>query len=66
MLGVTDPYEAFCIDEAIVTFGNWVKYELEKVKGKNEKELEGRRLLLLRRLLSDKVESRFANPMATT
>jgi hypothetical protein len=66
MLGIFDPYEAFCIDQAVVSFGLFVKGQLEDIKGRNQKEIEGRRLLVLRRLLSDQPESRFRTPVATT
>jgi hypothetical protein len=36
-------YVAYCVDEAVVTFGNYITTELEKVKGKNEKQVERKR-----------------------
>jgi len=64
LLAIQDEYLAYCLDEVVMTFGTYVKNELESVKGKNEKEIEGRRLLVLRRLLSGE-GPKFREPVAT-
>lgn len=58
---------AYCLNEAVAYFGNFVKAELEAVEGKNRKSIEGKQEALLRRLLAepDKVAKQFAVPQAT-
>lgn len=36
-------YLAYCFDEAIMEFGNWVTGELEKIEGKNEGQRKRKR-----------------------
>ena len=37
-MGLTDPYEAFCFDQAIAEVGNTVMGELNLIEAKNQKE----------------------------
>lgn len=43
LAGIDDPYLAFCFDDAVATWGNYVTQELEKIKGKKEKDVERKR-----------------------
>lgn len=69
LLGVTNDYEAYCLDEAVVTFGVYVQSEVRKVGDKKtgkEKAKEGQKLAKLNALLNTKPgERKFANPVAT-
>jgi hypothetical protein len=66
LLGLTDAYEAFCLDEAIGDLASYIEQELEKVKVKGDKPelLEKRRQAVLESLLTGQVAKRFADPMA--
>lgn len=57
LLGIDDPYEAYCLDEAVLSFGDGVRAELDKVKGKNQ---EQKRMMALRRMLG--MKQKFADP----
>lgn len=58
-------YEAYRLDEAVAWFGNRLKHELEEVKGKTEKQREGRRKLILHKLFAGDVGGpKFADPAA--
>lgn len=59
LLGIDDPYEAYCLDEAVLAFGDGVTAELDKVKGKNQAQ---KRMMTLRRLLG--LKQKFADPAA--
>lgn len=66
LLGIDDDYLAYCIDEAVGEYGSFVRGELEQVEGKNAKEVQGRRELVLRRLLTaEKEADLYATPVAT-
>lgn len=65
LLGIDDPYLAYCVDEAISDFGNYVSEELNKVKGKDEKAIAGKQELVLKGLLGDDPKARYAQPVAT-
>jgi hypothetical protein len=66
-LGIDDDYIAYCLDQVVGEFGSYVRHELEKVQGKTDKEVEGRRELMLRRLLTAESEADlYAAPVATT
>ena len=43
LAGIDDPYLAFCFDEAVATWGGYIKSELEKIEGKKEKDVQKRR-----------------------
>jgi hypothetical protein len=65
ILGIKEPFDAFCVDEAVTEFGFWVTNQLDEIKGKNQKKVQGQRDALLRRLLADDPEQRFRTPTAT-
>lgn len=43
LVDIQDAYVAFCFDEVVASWGNYITRELEKVKGKNEKDIERKR-----------------------
>jgi hypothetical protein len=65
LLDISDAYEAYCIDDAVMTFGQHIANKLSEVTGKNAKQIEGQRSLLLRRLLSPETKQLFRSPVAT-
>lgn len=65
LLGLTpDSLEAYCLDEAVSYFGNWVQHQLNNVKGKTDKAREGARLLVFRRIFGAELSggTKFADP----
>lgn len=67
LMRIDDAYTAYCFDEAVTEFGFSIQNELDKIKGKNEKSVQGQRDALLRRLLGDAPaqEAKYAVPVAT-
>ena len=69
LLGVENTYAAFCLDEAIILYGNALQNELDRVSNnaKTEKAAEGRRQLVLEKWLNSEPgnNKRFASPVAT-
>lgn len=71
LLGLTNSYQAFCLDEAVVYFGDALEAELERVseKAKTQRAAEGRRKLVLEKWLQtpeDKAKTpQYATPVAT-
>lgn len=59
MFGITNDYVAFCFDEAVGTFGIWIEQQLQEVEGKGAK---GKRMVLLKSLLSESPGAGFADP----
>lgn len=59
LAGVDDPYLAFCFDDAIAAWGNYVTKELEKIKGKKEKDVERKRHNRFLQLIEAPDEVRF-------
>lgn len=58
---------AYCLDDAIGFFGNFIEAAVLSVEGKNSKDTAGRQKLQLRRLLKDgpvKTARQFADPVA--
>jgi len=58
---------AYCIDDAVSFFGNFIESAIMSVEGKNSKDTAGRQKLQLRRLLKDgpvKTVRQFADPVA--
>lgn len=43
LAGIEEDYYAYCFDEAVATWGNYIVSELEKIKGKKEKDVERKR-----------------------
>lgn len=58
LVAVEDPYAAYCLDEAIYLFGNYVEGELRRVsdKAKNAKAAQRERSHMLATLLRDSDE----------
>lgn len=75
LLGVENSYVAYCLDEAIVTFGEALEHELEKVAhgAKNERAAEGAQKMTLEKWLklgayaevAGEKKQQFRNPVAT-
>lgn len=65
LLDIQDGYQAYCIDEAVLSFGHWVQSKLSGITGKNDNEVSGRQELMLRKLLSGDAKEQFAVPVAT-
>lgn len=61
VLFVKDEYWAYCLDEAVITFGSWLAAKLDAVEGKNAKAIEGKRKLILAKVL-DGVETEGHEP----
>lgn len=51
LFGIADEYVAYCLDEAVAMVGNHITNELEKIQGKNGRQIEGRRQAALNRML---------------
>lgn len=43
LAAIDDDYVAFCFDEAVAAWGSYITKELEKIKGKKEKDVERKR-----------------------
>ncbi len=68
-MGITDPYPAFCLDQAVAFFGGHVQAELDAVKEKKESAAKAKRMRILQKYLGNDVESegtvapkKFADP----
>lgn len=59
LVDIEEPYEAYCFDEAVATWGTYVSNELEKIEGKDQKAVERKRNAKLNQLLDIPVEKRF-------
>lgn len=58
-------HAAYCYNEAIYLWAQFIQTELDSVKGKNEKAVQRGREAKLKQLLSDgKVAGRFRDPAA--
>lgn len=67
LLGIQDPYVAFCLDEAVYELASWIEDELEKVedrgKKRDPKKTAAKKRARLEFLLTGKIEKQFADPM---
>lgn len=63
LFDIEDEYVAYCFDEAVALIGNFITGELEKIEGKNVKQIEGRRQAALARLLGQR--PKFKEPIPT-
>lgn len=59
LLAIENDYEAYCLDEAISTWGSYVTSELDKVEGKDSKEVNKKRRNRLLSLLQAPDSVRF-------
>jgi hypothetical protein len=71
LLGITNSYEAFCLDEAIVEFGTSLEHALDKAteKAKNQAAADAKARLVLMKWLEDgpaQGDKKFKAPKATT
>lgn len=64
-MGITDEYAAYCFDEAVSEWGNFIRGELDKVDGPNAASIQGRQQVVLRNLLSGDVGQRYQTPVPT-
>lgn len=62
LLDLHDPYVAYCLDEAVATFGNGVVQELDSVEGKTSRDISRKRKAILGKLLQLPDEMRFRAP----
>lgn len=62
LLDVRDPYVALQLDSAIATFGNALMYELDRVEGKDAKQIEAAQERIVNQWLGR--PQKFANPGA--
>lgn len=60
LLGVTDAFMAYSIDNAVFTFGTALQNELDNVEGKNKNELKRKRERILQQWLE--LEQKFREP----
>ena len=65
MMAITDEYVAYCFDEAVSEWGNWIRGELDKIDGNNAKQIQARQQAVLMKLLKGDVKERFRVPVAT-
>lgn len=61
-MGIEDRYVAFCFDQAVASWGNYVTNEVDKIEGKNEKQVATKRRNKLMQLLEAPDEKRFRSP----
>lgn len=47
LLGIEDAYTAYCFDEAVAEVGTTIAAELDKVEGKNQKDIERKKAMVL-------------------
>ena len=59
LAGIEQEYYAYCFDEAIGAWGTYVTNELEKIEGKNDKEVSRKRHNRLLQLLEAPDRVRF-------
>lgn len=63
LLGLDDPYAAWCLDAACYDFGSALESEISRVEGKNQKEVDMKVDRLVRRWLDMPLQYR--NPMSS-
>lgn len=59
LAGIEEGYYAYCFDEVIATWGSFVTGELDKIEGKNDKEVSRKRHNKLLQLLEAPDSARF-------
>ena len=60
-MAVSDPYAAYCLDNAVGEFGRALEAELSRVDGKNQKELDVKADRVLRKWLDMPLQYRRPN-----
>lgn len=63
LLGVSDPWTAFCLDNAVAHFGTSLEAEMDAVEGKTSAEINKKRQRIMEKWLD--LPRRFKSPMAT-
>jgi hypothetical protein len=63
LLGVSDPWTAYCVDNAVARFGSALEAALDAVTGKNDKEINKKRERIMEKWLD--IPRRFKSPMAS-
>lgn len=64
LLGISDPWTAYCLDNAVALFGSTLENELDGVTGKNSKDVARKRERMLTKWLD--LPQRYRSPMAAT
>lgn len=63
LLTIDDPYTAYCVDQAVAAWGNFVESELAKIEGNTSTDVERKQLARLNELLGkEQVKGRFRDP----
>ena len=63
LLEIKDPYTAYCVDEAVAAWGNFIENELASVEGKTSEEVERKQIARLDQLLGrQQAKGRFRDP----
>lgn len=65
LMGITDSYVAYCLDEAASEWGNHIRGKLDEVEGPNPKAIAGRQTVILRKLLRGDYKELYQTPVAT-
>lgn len=60
LIGITDEFTAFLVDEAVGAFGNLVHAEMDAVEGKGPEDIRMKREMVLNRMLG--IEQKFKAP----
>ena len=66
LLGMEDAYLAYCLDQAVSTFGNFVQNKIDSVEGKNKAEIERKTAQILGDILNLPDEKRFRSARPPT
>jgi hypothetical protein len=66
LLDVDDTYVAYCLDEAVTTWGTFIETELSKIEEKTKEATEAKMQRRLRQVLGqpDEVKGSFRDPAA--
>ena len=64
LLGISDPYTAWCFDSACGEFGRALENELSNVEGKNKKEVSVKSERIMRKWLE--MPAKYRNPPGAT
>jgi hypothetical protein len=64
LLDLEDPFDAFRLDRAVWTFGTELTAELNKVEGKNDKEIRKKQERILKRWIpeANQMPTKFREP----
>lgn len=69
LFGIKGDYRAYCFDEAVIHFGEWLDGELSKAtsKAKTEQAAQGMYELVLKKILGEMPgeKGQYATPVAT-